>query len=339
MPSTMSSRGDKRQRIHHDFAPLLESLRQAGMSAWAEQLPQQLERLHSATSHGDNHRWQQALEQLPQLRATAVDFSADAVTVRGEPLSQQQQDVITALLKEFHPWRKGPFLLHGVSIDAEWRSDLKWKRIAGSITPLEDRTVLDIGCGNGYYGWRMLGEGAKLVVGVDPTQLFLMQFRAIQHFVGNKWPHFLLPMGVEDLPSNLLAFDTVFSMGVFYHRRSPIDHLLELKNTLRPGGELVLETLVIEGSEGEVLLPPGRYAKMRNVWFIPSPDTLTLWLQRAGFDNVRVADISATTVREQRSTDWMQFESLRDFLDADDAGRTIEGHPAPVRAVFIATKR
>jgi tRNA (mo5U34)-methyltransferase len=88
-----------------------------------------------------------------------------------------------------------------------------------------------------------------------------------------------------------------------------------------------------------VLLPPGRYAKMRNVWFIPSVDTLTVWLQRAGFENVRVADISATTVREQRSTDWMQFESLRDFLSADDPCKTIEGHPAPVRAVFIATKR
>ena len=309
------------------------------MNEWAELLPQQLERLHSAPSHGDSHRWRQALERLPQLQATSVDFNAAAVTVCGEPLSQQQHETLTTLLKEFHPWRKGPFLLHGVSIDAEWRSDLKWQRISGAISPLKNRVVLDVGCGNGYYGWRMLGEGAKLVVGVDPTRLFSMQFQAIQHFAGSEWPHFMLPMGVEDLPANLLAFDTVFSMGVFYHRRSPIDHLLELKNTLWPGGELVLETLVIEGDEGEVLLPPERYAKMRNVWFIPSVDTLTVWLQRAGFKNVRVADISATTVREQRSTDWMQFESLCDYLSPDDPCRTIEGHPAPVRAVFIATKR
>jgi tRNA (mo5U34)-methyltransferase len=318
---------------------LLAALRQAGMVAWAEQLPRQFERMLSTTNHGDSLRWRQALKQLPQLQATAVDFRAAAVTVSGGRLSQQQQDTLTGLLKEFHPWRKGPFLLHGVTIDAEWRSDLKWRRIAGAVTPLENRTVLDVGCGNGYYGWRMLGEGAKLVVGIDPTRLFLMQFQAIQHFAGCEWPHFMLPMGIEDLPATLLAFDTVFSMGVFYHRRSPIDHLLELKNTLRAGGELVLETLVIKGAVGEVLLPPGRYAKMRNVWFIPSTDTLAVWLQRAGFENVRVAGISTTTVEEQRSTDWMQFESLHDFLDADDAGSTIEGHPAPVRAVFIATKR
>jgi len=325
--------------MHDSTRRLLAALRQAGMDAWAEQLPRQFEHMLSMTSHGSSQRWRQALERLPQLQATTVDFRADAVTVSGEHLSQQQQDALTALLQEFHPWRKGPFLLHGVSIDAEWRSDFKWRRIAGAVTPLNDRTVLDIGCGNGYYGWRMLGEGAKLVVGVDPTRLFLMQFQAIQHFVGSEWPHYMLPMGIEDLPAILLAFDTVFSMGVFYHRRSPIDHLLELKNTLRAGGELVLETLVIKGAVGEVLLPPGRYAKMRNVWFIPSPDTLSLWLRRAGFENIRVADISATTVREQRSTDWMQFESLRDYLSPHDPCRTIEGHPAPVRAVFIATKR
>lgn len=335
----MRRRGDQQQRIHHDSDALLEALCQSGMSAWAEQLPQQLERLQSGASHGDSHRWQQALEQLPQLQATAVDFNADAVTVCGEPVSQQQQETLAALLKEFHPWRKGPFSVHGVSIDAEWRSDLKWKRIAGAISPLQERAVLDVGCGNGYYGWRMLGEGARVVVGIDPTRLFLMQFQALQHLIGSEWPHFMLPLGVEDLPENLLAFDTVFSMGVFYHRRSPIDHLLELKNCLSPGGELVLETLVIEGNAGEVLLPPGRYAKMRNVWFIPSPDTLCLWLRRAGFEKVTVADISATTVQEQRSTNWMRFESLHDYLDPDDASRTIEGHPAPVRAVFIATKR
>lgn len=339
MPLTMARSGDKRQRIHHDVDRLVHALRQVGMSAWAEQLPQQLEHMESGSMHGDSLRWQRALGQLPQLRATAVDFTADAVTVSGEPVLQQQQEALAALLKEFHPWRKGPFSLHGVCIDAEWRSDLKWKRVRKSISPLNNRIVLDVGCGNGYYGWRMLGEGARLVVGVDPTRLFLMQFHAIQHFAGSEWPHFMLPVGVEELPSNLLAFDTVFSMGVFYHRRSPIDHLLELKSTLRPGGELVLETLVIKGGEGKVLLPPGRYAKMRNIWFIPTPGTMLQWLQRAGFDDIRIADISATTVGEQRSTEWMWFESLRDFLDGGDPARTIEGHPAPLRAVFIATKR
>jgi tRNA (mo5U34)-methyltransferase len=113
--------------------------------------------------------------------------------------------------------------------------------------------------------------------------------------------------------------------------------LYELRSFLRPGGELVLETLVIEGDEGMTLMPEGRYAKMRNVWFIPSVDTMQRWLERCGYNNIRCVDINTTSLKEQRRTDWMTFESLGDFLDPEDRTKTIEGYPAPVRATFIAT--
>ena len=145
-----------------------------------------------------------------------------------------------------------------------------------------------------------------------------------------------MPLGIEDLPYGLKVFDTVFSMGVLYHRRSPIEHLMELRDCLRPGGELVLETLIIDGGLGEVLLPEGRYAKMRNVWFLPSCDTLISWLKRCGFQNIRLIDVSSTSVEEQRSTEWMQFHSLKDFLSAENHQLTCEGLPAPKRAIITA---
>jgi tRNA (mo5U34)-methyltransferase len=144
-------------------------------------------------------------------------------------------------------------------------------------------------------------------------------------------------LGIEDLPANLQGFDTVFSMGVFYHRQSPFAHLAELKGALRKGGELVLETLVIEGKADQVLVPEGRYAKMRNVWFIPTTLTLAGWLRRAGFQNIRLIDSSPTSSAEQHATDWMRFESLNDFLDPEDTTRTVEGYPAPRRAILLAT--
>jgi len=186
----------------------------------------------------------------------------------------------------------------------------------------------------------MLGAGARLVIGIDPSRLFLMQFQAIKHFfsTSSQCPVYLLPMGIEQLPERLNAFDTVFSMGVFYHRRSPMDHLLQLKNTLRKGGELVLETLIIKGQKGESLVPEDRYAKMRNVWFIPTIETLMQWMQRCGFEQIKVVDINETSVEEQRSSQWMSYESLVDFLDPGDQSKTIEGYPAPVRATLIAVK-
>ena len=132
--------------------------------------------------------------------------------------------------------------------------------------------------------------------------------------------------------------DTVFSMGVLYHRRSPFEHLGELLDALRRGGELVLETLVVEGDAERVLVPADRYAMMRNVWFIPSPAAMLGWLRRAGFREARLVDVAATTTQEQRRTPWMRFESLADFLDPADPRLTREGYPAPLRAVFIASR-
>jgi tRNA (mo5U34)-methyltransferase len=181
----------------------------------------------------------------------------------------------------------------------------------------------------------MLGEGAAEVIGIDPTPLFVVQFWALQKYLqqDNIW---VLPLAMEQVPAKLHAFDTVFSMGVLYHRRSPLDHLQELKDCLRPGGQLVLETLVIEGALGDTLLPEGRYARMGNVWFLPSCDTLLSWLRKLGFVDAQLVDVCVTTVEEQRSTQWMTFHSLANFLDPEDSSRTVEGYPAPRRAVVTA---
>ncbi|HEC73296.1 MAG TPA: tRNA 5-methoxyuridine(34)/uridine 5-oxyacetic acid(34) synthase CmoB, partial [Methylophaga aminisulfidivorans] len=239
------------------------------------------------------------------------------------------------VIKVFHPWRKGPYHLFDVHLDTEWRSDWKWDRVLPHISPLEGRKVLDVGGGNGYHGWRMLGENADLVIGIDPTLVFTMQYQVMQRYI-NTDKHFVVPIGIEQMPEKLAWFDTVFSMGVLYHRRSPLDHLMELRNCLRPEGELVLETLIVDGPLGMSLMPESRYAKMRNVWFIPSVDTMILWLRKCGFKNVRCVDQNVTSLEEQRRTEWMTFESLNDFLDADDKTLSIEGYPAPKRGVFIA---
>jgi tRNA (mo5U34)-methyltransferase len=243
---------------------------------------------------------------------------------------------LQATLMGLHPWRKGPFQLFGMHLNTEWRSDWKWDRVLPHLDSLDNRLVLDVGCGNGYHCWRMLGAGARRVIGIDPSVKFVFQFQAIKHFAGTDLPVDMLPLGIEHMPERLAAFDSVFSMGILYHRRSPMAHLRELKELLRPGGQLVLETLVIEGPEGMVLVPEGRYAKMPNVWFLPSVDTLISWMRKNGLKNPRMVDISTTSIEEQRATDWMTFESLKDFLDPNDHSKTIEGHPAPIRAVFLA---
>jgi tRNA (mo5U34)-methyltransferase len=316
-----------------DLTPLITRLKGSPLENWADDLQQQLD-AKMAVGHGDLGRWQAALDALPVMQPSKIDLlhsfsldnDCDAAT------RQQVRDALFAL----SPWRKGPFELFGVHVDTEWRSDWKWARVAPHLD-LRGKRVLDVGCGNGYYQWRMLGAGAESVIGIDPNWLFFCQFQAMQRYLPDL-PAWHLPLALEELPEKLEGFDTVFSMGVLYHRRSPIDHLLALKDCLKKGGELVLETLVVAGDAQQVLVPEDRYAQMRNVWFLPSVPALELWLRRAGFVDVRCVDVSVTSLAEQRSTDWMRYQSLGDFLDPNDSSRTAEGLPAPSRAVLVARK-
>ncbi|RMG54183.1 MAG: tRNA 5-methoxyuridine(34)/uridine 5-oxyacetic acid(34) synthase CmoB [Gammaproteobacteria bacterium] len=315
---------------------LLAELAGAGMEAWARRLPADIEARMDPARYGNLPRWRAAVAGLPELRPSTIGLDCDAVRIGS---AGDADDEARARLREglmaLHPWRKGPFSLFGLMLDAEWRSSLKWNRIAPALQVAGER-VLDVGCGNGYYALRLLGQGAARVVGIDPTPLFVMQFQALRRWLPAELPVDVLPLALEDLPEDLGGFDTVLSMGVLYHRRSPLDHLLALRGCLRRGGRLLLETLVVEGDADTCLFPPGRYAKMRNTWFLPSVPMLERWLQRCGFGEVERVDTSITTTEEQRRTEWMQFESLADFLDPEDPARTIEGHPAPRRAVLVA---
>jgi len=306
------------------------------LQPWLNVLPQQLTDWQNA-EHGDFDRWLRALNKISADTPDNIDIKQSVTISNHQPMPIGELKKLESLLRTFHPWRKGPYHVHGIHIDTEWRSDWKWDRVLPHISPLKNRSVLDVGCGNGYHMWRMLGEGARLCVGIDPSHLFLIQFEAIRKLMGGDQRAHLLPLGIEQLPK-LQAFDTVFSMGVLYHRRSPLDHLIQLKDQLVSGGELILETLVIEGDENAVLVPKERYAQMRNVYFFPSARALKVWLELVGFEQVRIVDENVTSIGEQRSTDWMTHNSLPDYLDPSDPSKTVEGYPAPRRAVLIAKK-
>jgi tRNA (mo5U34)-methyltransferase len=288
--------------------------------------------------HGDMPRWQDAVLALPDLTAR-VDADQACVTVAQcatGPVDSSPEE-IAIQLRKLMPWRKGPFDFFGVHIDTEWRSDWKWQRIVPHISDLQGRTVLDVGCGSGYHCWRMAAAGARAVLGIDPTLLYLFQYLAVRRYAADL-PVWFAPVRMEEMPVGASCFDTVFSMGVLYHRRSPLDHLIELFSALKPGGELILETLVVDGDIQTVLVPEDRYASMRNVYFLPSVAMLERWLIRCGFIDVRTVDVSLTTTDEQRATDWMTFQSLSDFLCDHHPGRTIEGYPAPCRAALVARR-
>lgn len=317
------------------YDQLFRWLEDTPLSHWLQRVPVLTE--EKLSSHGDMPRWLEALSQLPKLTPKSLDLSAPCLRIgEANQIDETTRQQISETLMAFHPWRKGPFCPYGIHLDTEWRSDWKWARLEQQID-LKGKRVLDVGSGNGYYGWRMLGAGAERIIAIDPTISYVMQYTAMRHFIGEQ-PMHVLPLKLEEIPEGNATFDTVFSMGVIYHRKDHMEHIEQLAQHLKPGGELILEGLVIEGGPGDLLEPKGRYAKMKNVHTIPSPDTMMQWLKDAGLNDVHLIDVSLTTVEEQRRTDWMHFESLADYLNPVDPKKTVEGHPAPIRAVISACK-
>ena len=323
--------------LHAGHSPEREAcltgfLRACGLEEWLGLAARQWGR----PGHGDFRSWQEAVRALPRQLARRIELDADRPEIgTPEELDAEPRTLLDSGLRKLCPWRKGPFSVYGVSIDAEWRSFLKWNRLLPHVSDLRDRRILDVGCGNGYYLLRMAGLGARLALGVEPNWLANWQFAALTRFLPPDLPAWMIPARFEDVPQG--SFDSVFSMGVLHHRREPEEHLRRLRRHLCPGGELVLETLVCEDGPPSGVLPiDGRYANMRNVWMLLHPERILRLLHEAGFRSPRCVDRAATTPEEQRTTDWMPFHSLREALDPADPARTVEGYPAPVRAVFVA---
>ncbi len=315
------------ERLHRELSAY-------GTTEWVDVVLNKCARRILDSAHGDLPRWKKTLSELPGNFHGPLRFCDGVITVRPNLGIEDCENVRQALFT-LAPWRKGPFQIDDIFVDSEWRSNLKWERIRRSVSSLSGRRVLDVGCGNGYYMLAMLADGAKLAIGVDPSLLFAVQFHAITRFLEAPQAH-VLPIRLDDMPANPPLFDSSFSMGVLYHQRNPTEHLGKLFTTLRPGGELIVETLIIPGNDTKILVPEQRYARMRNVWHLPTASQLCSWLDDTGFENIRIVDETPTTTNEQRTTQWMSFESLREALDPDDPRLTIEGLPAPLRAIAIA---
>ena len=247
-------------------------------------------------------------------------------------IKTQENPKILELAKMLKPWRKGPFKINDIFIDSEWRSYIKWNSLKPHLN-LENKDILDVGCNNGYYMFRMLEMNPKSITGFDPSALFNLQFEFINSFIKSEIEYKLL--GVEHIPYYEKKFDVIFCMGVLYHRRDPIDMLKELKAGLKNQGEVILDTLIIEGTE-EIVLSPMRYAKMKNVYFIPTLKALLNWIERAKFSSVEFIGKRYTTTNEQRKTEWIEGESLESFLNKDQT-KTIEGYEPPLR-VYLKLK-
>ena len=282
-------------------------------------------------------RFRLPYEGVKHIRAQQCDFSGDVVKIGGaDELAEPDTSKVYKALRDFMPWRKGPFEVFGTSIDAEWRSERKWNRVLPELPDLRDKIVADIGCNNGYYMFRMAQQKPKLVIGFEPYLQHYFAFKTLNAFAGVGSLSVEL-LGVEHMALFRNCFDVVFLMGILYHRSSPVDVLRDIRSAMSPEGVLIVESQGIPGNDPVALFPEHRYAKVPGTYFVPTGACLANWLSRAGFADVKIFFSHPMSSGEQRRTEWMVFESYEDFIDKSDPALTVEGHPAPIR-IFVKAK-
>ena len=284
-------------------------------------------------------RYRQPYQTLSQFKANKLEFAKDVVSIgSSEEITKKEQDKIQKNLRAFMPWRKGPFSVFGIDIDAEWRSEKKWQRLAPELPNLKNKVVADIGCNNGYYMFRMVPYQPKIVIGFEPSVQHYYCFQSLRDMAGLTNFHIDL-LGVEHIGLFSETFDVIFLLGIIYHRVSPIDVLKDILTALKPGGTLVLESQAIPGEDPIALFPEKTYAKVPGTYFVPTGKCLVNWMQRAGFHNTRLFHSHPMSSTEQRKTEWMTFESFSDFINPQDSSLTVEGYPAPFRVFLSGTKK
>ncbi len=276
-----------------------------------------------------------ALDALAPAKLQSYKLEEIITITLEEEYAKKHFEQIETLAKMMLPWRKGPFKIDSLFIDSEWQSFIKYKIIEPHFN-LKEKIVADVGCNNGYYMFRMLKQNPKKLIGFDPSPLFNLQFNFINHFIKSDIKYELL--GIEHIEFYEHKFDTIFCLGVLYHRSDPIGSLKSLFRSLNKNGELILDTFMIDGEDDICLTPKNRYSKIPNIYFIPTVNALKNWCYRAGFKEVEVLAIKETDLKEQRKTEWINSQSLNDFLDPTNPSLTVEGYPAPKRVYIKALK-
>ena len=288
--------------------------------------------VHEKLQNKATQRLLNKLQEFNSIKCSSKKYTSADIRFKFDSNDRKILDIFETL----KPWRKGPFKINNTLIDSEWRSDLKWNRIS-KLVNWKNKLVLDVGAGNGYYLYRMIGNGADYAIGLDPHVGYYNQFLALNHFLNEK-KVVVLPLGWQ--MSNLISttFDVVTCMGVLYHQNNHLELLKMLFKKIKSTGICILETLIIPGQELGELKPTNTYAAMKNVYCIPTINTLIAWVKHCGFKSIDVVDITPTTSTEQRATKWSGTASLENFLDFDDPTKTQEGYPAPLRAILLLKK-
>ncbi len=172
-----------------------------------------------------------------------------------------------------------------------------WRNLEHQLSQIDfvGKTVLDVGCWDGYWSFFAEKRGAKHVLAADDVS---------QNWAGNRGLQLaksLLHSSIEtrddvsiyDLQSLDQKFDVVLCLGVYYHLVDPFYALAQVRHCCHE------DTVVVFEGDATLGLPGGLMyfdiGDQAMPVFVPTPEALTGMLQACYFDVVRQASWPEST--------------------------------------------
>jgi tRNA (mo5U34)-methyltransferase len=248
---------------------------------------------------------------------------------RSEPGAGMTAQQLAEEVERLRPWFHAIELPHGVWTKRESAGTEPadhpagtWEVIRRHLPDLAGKSVLDVGCGAGFYSVQAKRLGAARVLGVDARQHEIRQALLVRRALGLDIE--LRRQSVYRLsPARLGRFDVVLALGLIYHCKHFVLALEKLFSVT--GGLLIVETEVLpEPQSPSPINPPHRHDPIHRLrepardaelaalagrpmhplafvdneqrteeavanWFVPSAGAAAALLRAAGFSAVEVA--------------------------------------------------
>ncbi len=169
------------------------------------------------------------------------------------------------------------------------------------------KTVLDIGCWDGYWSFHAERNGAQSVLATDMNSQRLAKFGetfrpaevsdnegfVLAHEIYESRVEYRGNVSVYDVARLGKRFDIVLFLGVFYHLTHPMYAITQIRHAIAAGGEVIIEGEGIDDTELAYTefyyRPPGEdsYFGDASNWFVPTRRCLRDMVTANYFDVVR----------------------------------------------------
>ena len=195
------------------------------------------------------------------------------------------QTELMDLLQHFK-WYQRIRLTDGVYTPGPMASEKKLRRIQ-LPEDLRGKSVLDIGCNEGFFAFEAERRGAAYVLAIDSDAMARKKFHVVKHLLKSNVEFLLL--SVSDLHERTIGrFDVTLFLSVFHHLKDPF---LALDRVASVTGEMAIMEFLVAGIDGAGVEEPLVVRRVREGSkrdLLPTRAFLVEALERSGFAKVDV---------------------------------------------------